>query len=95
MEYSNDELTRRVKWLEYIVQTLIEERPIGGLLCRNASLHIYDFEGEHPRDLEVPHYTFQPQIAWDRDIIGLGVIESVPVPQRRLVPYNRDDPKLF
>jgi hypothetical protein len=78
MEYSNTELTQRVKQLELIVLDLLGSRPgaTRGLICFNTGLHGFgptdvELQREHPVDLYVPHYTYMPMIAWHRNIIHL------------------------
>lgn len=83
MEYSNAELTQRVKQLENIVMDLmgqqVRSRGVGYIhgICVNTSLHshnTYDSPEdakEHPADLLVPHYAWEPQIDWGCDMIQL------------------------
>ena len=73
MEYSNEELTQRVKQLEGILLQLLTRIPnLRAGICVNMSLHAWPEHAEdHPPTLQVPHYVWAPEIDWGTDQIHL------------------------
>jgi hypothetical protein len=77
MTYTNEELTQRVKQLEKLVLDLSYPgyKPPSlwpTSICANTSLHGKPgLAVTHPSSLLVPHYAFEPQVAWRYDIIHL------------------------
>lgn len=73
-----EEMEMHIKHLEFIIMNLMAQRnqSIGGI-CVNQSIHSHRISGtgsewkEHPSGLQVPHYAWEPQIDWGRDIIHL------------------------
>lgn len=73
------EMEIHIRQLELIVLDLLAQSRHGGQrvigICVNTSLHHRQTDPdefrEHPTDLLVPHYTWQPQVNWGLEQIHL------------------------